>query len=443
MLDDLDLRHQQLEQQRLEQQRQETLRAVEPQRAEQAALEAQREELWRREQEARAMADDDLMADEARDRRGKASLLGGLLGWFGHGAGRAADEARAGDAAPVGQGPVRADDRRVPEGDVSNTRVSPADAVPPELAGAAWVPLSAPGTAEPPGRAQGLPLAEGQKGEGHLRRIRSIALASAAVLGGLALWQVWGSDAPPRGAGGGFSLGPAGAPAMAAAPPVAVAADVAPMPLPAEVGVTPAAPATVSAALAAPTEAAGLTPSQPEQGEVDTAAVEAANASGPSVSAGTQAPARASTTGVEQQLQRLEAAVAELQAQLAARSVPVAAGPEPMPSAQLHPPGGTARPPVPTPRPARAVPTRPPGGVDPSRAGQGSWGGQLLAVDLWAGQPSVVVGTGLPGDGRTRVLRPGEQFNGVALLSADPAAGTATFQVQGGRPFTLSLKAGG
>jgi hypothetical protein len=109
----------------------------------------------------------------------------------------------------------------------------------------------------------------------------------------------------------------------------------------------------------------------------------------------------------------------------------------------LHPPGGTARPPVPTPRPARAVPTRPPGGVDPSRAGQGSWGGQLLAVDLWAGQPSVVVGTGLPGDGRTRVLRPGEQFNGVALLSADPAAGTATFQVQGGRPFTLSLKAGG
>jgi len=70
-------------------------------------------------------------------------------------------------------------------------------------------------------------------------------------------------------------------------------------------------------------------------------------------------------------------------------------------------------------------------------------GGQLLAVDIWNGEASVVVGTGLPGDDRTRVLRPGDVYNGLALQAADPATGTATFMVPGGRKFTLSTQQGG
>ena len=69
--------------------------------------------------------------------------------------------------------------------------------------------------------------------------------------------------------------------------------------------------------------------------------------------------------------------------------------------------------------------------------------GQLLAVDMWNGAPSVVVGTGLPGDNRLRVLRQGDAYNGVALLSVDPVAKTATFRAGTGRSFTLSVNDGG
>ena len=65
--------------------------------------------------------------------------------------------------------------------------------------------------------------------------------------------------------------------------------------------------------------------------------------------------------------------------------------------------------------------------------------GQLLAIDTWDGRPSVVVGTGMPGDQRVRVLQPGESFNGISLQSVDVQAGRATFLAAGGKPFTLQL----
>lgn len=68
--------------------------------------------------------------------------------------------------------------------------------------------------------------------------------------------------------------------------------------------------------------------------------------------------------------------------------------------------------------------------------------GQLLAVDVWGGVPSVVVGTGESSDRRTRVLRPGDSHNGVSLLHADPVTGQATFSAAG-TTFTMNVKEGG
>ena len=65
---------------------------------------------------------------------------------------------------------------------------------------------------------------------------------------------------------------------------------------------------------------------------------------------------------------------------------------------------------------------------------------QLLAIDVWDGRPSVVVGTGVPGDKRVRVLQPGEQLHGVGLHSVDVAAGKATFSVGAGSLVTLDVK---
>jgi hypothetical protein len=69
-------------------------------------------------------------------------------------------------------------------------------------------------------------------------------------------------------------------------------------------------------------------------------------------------------------------------------------------------------------------------------------GQQLLSIDMWGGTPSVVMTSGLPGDTRTRTLRPGDTLNGVTLRTADPATGRATF-MSGGQRFTLSLGNGG
>ena len=64
---------------------------------------------------------------------------------------------------------------------------------------------------------------------------------------------------------------------------------------------------------------------------------------------------------------------------------------------------------------------------------------QLLAVDLWDGRPSVVIGTGARGDKRTRVLQPGESFNGIALQSVDVGNQRATFTTGTGT-VTMEVK---
>lgn len=69
--------------------------------------------------------------------------------------------------------------------------------------------------------------------------------------------------------------------------------------------------------------------------------------------------------------------------------------------------------------------------------------GQLVSVDMWNGQPSVVVASGQPGDRRVRVLRPGDVINGLALRSADPATQSATFAVPGSAGLTLYVSQGG
>jgi hypothetical protein len=78
----------------------------------------------------------------------------------------------------------------------------------------------------------------------------------------------------------------------------------------------------------------------------------------------------------------------------------------------------------------------------PPAAEARSRAGQLLAVDVWGGVPSVVVGTGDPADRRTRVLRPGDSHNGVSLLHADPLSGQATFSAAG-TTFTMNVKESG
>lgn len=69
--------------------------------------------------------------------------------------------------------------------------------------------------------------------------------------------------------------------------------------------------------------------------------------------------------------------------------------------------------------------------------------GQLVSVDMWNGEPSVVVASGIPGDRRVRVLRPGDVINGMALKSADPVTRTATFVAPGSPGVTLSVSQGG
>jgi Meckel syndrome type 1 protein len=100
--------------------------------------------------------------------------------------------------------------------------------------------------------------------------------------------------------------------------------------------------------------------------------------------------------------------------------------------------------PAPAPAAAQRIRRRPKAAAraaEPAAASP-ALGAQLLAVDLWGGTPSVVVTTGLPGDTRTRTLRPGDTLNGVTLQSADPATGQATFMGHG-QTFTLSLGQGG
>jgi hypothetical protein len=61
----------------------------------------------------------------------------------------------------------------------------------------------------------------------------------------------------------------------------------------------------------------------------------------------------------------------------------------------------------------------------------------LLAVDMWGGKPSVVVGTTDPSNQQVRVLKPGDSLNGVTLKQVDVSGQKATFEV-GGRTLELT-----
>ena len=90
---------------------------------------------------------------------------------------------------------------------------------------------------------------------------------------------------------------------------------------------------------------------------------------------------------------------------------------------------------------ARAARTATPPPVDPAASVRAQLQGQLLALDTWDGRPSALVGTGIPGDRRTRVLQVGDSINGVSLQSVDMAAGRATFSTAGGT-VTLDIHEG-
>ncbi|WP_404299142.1 hypothetical protein [Alicycliphilus denitrificans] len=94
-------------------------------------------------------------------------------------------------------------------------------------------------------------------------------------------------------------------------------------------------------------------------------------------------------------------------------------------------------------RVARVQPVAKPAAQGDEPAKPVSTGPQLIAVDMWNGEPSVVVTSGQPGDKRMRVLRPGDVVNGLALRSADPVSRTATFVAPGSQGLTLSMASGG
>ena len=139
----------------------------------------------------------------------------------------------------------------------------------------------------------------------------------------------------------------------------------------------------------------------------------------------------ATNAAISARLDRLEAMLTEIRDRVTAKP-PVVAAAAPAPAVAATPEKASREKRAPTVRkvtPAKAVPA--------------ISNGQLLAVDMWNGVPSVVVGTGLPGDKRVRVLKRGDVYNGVALIDVDPVARTATFGLGNGRSFTLSANQGG
>lgn len=147
-------------------------------------------------------------------------------------------------------------------------------------------------------------------------------------------------------------------------------------------------------------------------------------------SSNTAVSVNAGTDAQSESIQALEQRIAQLEQQLhglraTRRQAPVSAKAPGEPSTRAAPSQAPAKPVAALPRTGSPAPARPQG--------------QLLAIDIWDGRPSVVVGTGMPGDQRVRVLQPGESFNGISLQSVDVQAGRATFIASGGKPFTLDL----
>lgn len=201
-------------------------------------------------------------------------------------------------------------------------------------------------------------------------------------------------------------------------------------------------------------------------GTVATVAALAQAASAPSLGVAEQQVAKASgavasaeqpvasNDEIEQRLQRLERNVHELIAGLRAQGYlkPASDGhgvspSEPDSSADVvsgdfkpyaaagHGAGasGGGSPVLPIRRPVR-VAAKP---AAPASQPQGPQG-ELLSIDLWDGRPSAVIGTGVPGDSRVRVMSVGDMQNGVTLKAVDVTAQRATFAVAG-RDVQLSV----
>ncbi|WP_260443979.1 hypothetical protein [Delftia sp. HK171] len=215
------------------------------------------------------------------------------------------------------------------------------------------------------------------------------------------------------------------------------------------------------------------------QAEPEASALVAAPVQAPVASTPATAAAAAADPELAARMQRMEAMMIELSQQLAhlreqdakaraATPTVVQAVPAPATAAAVAPAQSsapvptatephTARPATSAPRvlvkaqPARAATSRPAvqqkstssKAAPAEKPAAPALSGQLIAVDMWAGEPSVVVASGIPGDRRMRVLRPGDVVNGMALKSADPVSRTATFVAPGSPGLTLSVSQGG
>lgn len=212
------------------------------------------------------------------------------------------------------------------------------------------------------------------------------------------------------------------------------------------------------------TPAAAVPPAE-RQAQTQLPATERANAPGIASSPANDPvnPASAPGLGVTNEelmlrLQRLELLLAQLQLQAKANAAvtPAAATPPATPSASspavaAPTPAATQRrvEPAARPSPARTAKTTASRPVKQAKAQAPATkpapvlGGQLVSVDMWNGEASVVIASGLPGDRRVRVLRPGDVVNGMALRSADPVTRSATFVAPGSQGLTLYVSQGG
>lgn len=166
-------------------------------------------------------------------------------------------------------------------------------------------------------------------------------------------------------------------------------------------------------------------------------------------------PAGPDNTELLQRLQRMELLLAQLQKQLeqqaaaASLSAPAAGVVGPVPAARPKPApvqkvakATTPKAPA-APKASQPVKAAPVQVAKQPTAPAPKLSGQLVSVDMWNGQPSVVVASGIAGDRRVRVLRPGDVINGLALRSADPVTQSATFAVPGSAGLTLYVSQGG
>lgn len=166
-------------------------------------------------------------------------------------------------------------------------------------------------------------------------------------------------------------------------------------------------------------------------------------------------PAGPDNTELLQRLQRMELLLAQLQKQLEQQAAATSLS---APAAGVVGPVPAARPkPAPVQKVAKATTPKAPAAPKASQpvkaapvqvakqptAPAPKLSGQLVSVDMWNGQPSVVVASGIAGDRRVRVLRPGDVINGLALRSADPVTQSATFAVPGSAGLTLYVSQGG